>query len=110
MVWDWKTLELKRQFQAMKLGAYSLAYSPDGRRLAVGGSGDEAVKIWDTTAWDELLSLKGDGVRFDPVRFSPDGRFLLGVNANGKAYLWSAPTWEEIHAVEAKDKTESQQP
>jgi eukaryotic-like serine/threonine-protein kinase len=97
MIWDWKTLEPRRQFQAMKVGAYSLAYSPDGRRLAIGGSDDEAVKVYDTGTWDELLTLKGDAVRFEPVMFSPDGRFLLGVS-NGKGYLWSAPSLEESTA------------
>ena len=40
------------------------------------------------------------------LKFSPDGRYLLGTtsrdiyNMTGHAYLWFAPTLEEIEAVE----------
>ena len=35
--WDSQTGQLISSFQGNELGVYSLAFSPDGRRLAVGG-------------------------------------------------------------------------
>ena len=43
-------------------------------------------------------------------RFSPDGRILMAINTAGLLYLWSAPSWEEIAAAEAKEKAGGKQP
>jgi hypothetical protein len=49
-----------------------------------------------------VLTLSGEGSRFGVLNFSPDGRYLLAINDAGLAHLWTAPTWEEIAAEEAK--------
>lgn len=35
---------------------------------------------------------------------------VMAINPVGLAYLWSAPSWEEIAAAEAKEKAEVNQP
>jgi WD40 repeat protein len=39
---------------AHALGVWTVAYSPDGKRIACGG-GDGTVKVWDATAGPETL-------------------------------------------------------
>jgi len=86
---------------------YSPALSPDGRRLATGGSSPkDAVKLWDLVAHRELLSLQGEGQFFAQLGFSPDGTMLAAVSLDGIAHLWRAPSWEEIAAAEKKQKTQ----
>jgi WD40 repeat protein len=102
-LWDVATLQPVATLKGFLLGAHSVAFSPDGRRLAAGSNGREAVKLWDVETRQEVLTLSGEGSRFGGLNFSPDGRYLLAINDAGLAHLWTAPTWEEVAAEEAKD-------
>src|SRR5205823_6511267 len=53
----------------------SLAFSPDGKRLA-SGSGDRTVRVWDLASGKELLQLRGHTGIVTCVAFSPDGKRL----------------------------------
>jgi WD40 repeat protein len=102
-LWDVATLQPVATLKGFLLGAHSVAFSPDGRRLAAGSNGREAVKLWDVETRQELLTLSGEGSLFIGLSFSPDGRYLMAINEAGLAHIWTAPTWEEIAAEEAKD-------
>jgi WD40 repeat protein len=102
-LWDVATQQPVAKLKGFLLGAHSVAFSPDGRRLAAGSNGQEAVKLWDVETQQEVLTLSGEGSRFVSLSFSPDGRYLMAINEAGLAHLWTAPTWEEIAAEEAKD-------
>ena len=114
-IWDVATLKELATLKGFRLGSHSVAFSTDSRRLAAGSNRREAVKLWDVETWQEVLTLSGEGSRFGGLTFSPDGRYLLAINDAGLAHLWTAPTWEEIAAEEAKDSpgqqnTQSKQP
>jgi WD40 repeat protein len=104
-LWDMATLQPIGRLKGFLLGTHSVAFSPDGKRLAAGSNGQEAVKLWDTETWQELLTLSGEGSVFYRLKFSPDGRYLMAFNFNGLIHLWSAPNWEEIKAAEEADPT-----
>jgi WD40 repeat protein len=103
-LWDMATFQPLDAFRGFALSAHSVAFSPDGQRLAAGGDGKEAVKLWDTGTRQEVLTLSGEGSAFRGLKFSPDGRYLLAINRAGLAHLWSAPSLAEIEAAEATDK------
>lgn len=88
-------------FRGFLLGVHSVAFSPDGARLAVGSNWKEAVKLWDTQSLQELLTLEGQGSFFYSSAFSPDGNILASLaGQSGKLHLWRAPSWEEIEKSE----------
>jgi WD40 repeat protein/DNA-binding SARP family transcriptional activator len=73
------------------LGLGDLALSPDGRTLAVVHP-DQGVEIIDATtlrrrAW---LTQSDTVVR---IRFTPDGRYIVGGSYKGWVRLWSTKTW-----------------
>src|SRR5262249_45339031 len=82
---------------SFKEGGNSVAFSPDGKRLAsTGGSGfEEKVKVWDARTGEKLLSLNGGG---SWVVFSPDGKRLAGKSGFGPGDLkgWDAQTGHEL--------------
>src|SRR5215510_1391000 len=58
----------------------SVAFSPDGKRLA--SAGDNCVKVTDLETGKELLKLKNSrGLHYFSVACSPDGRTLAGAQS-----------------------------
>ncbi len=95
-VWDMETTEALQMMRVFLLAPLSVAFSPDGDRLAAGGNGNEAVKLWATMNWQEMLTLAGEGTLFSFVAFSPDGQTLIARNSEGLLHIWSAPSLETI--------------
>ncbi|PWU18361.1 MAG: hypothetical protein C5B50_09230 [Verrucomicrobia bacterium] len=84
------------------LTAFSLAFSPDSTRLAVGNGTKEAIKIWDVETRRELLALPGNGGLFHNTAFASDESLLGSINEAGQLHLWRAPSWAEIELEEAR--------
>jgi WD40 repeat protein len=100
-LWETATRREMATLRGFLLGVHSVAFSPDGKRLAAGSAGQEAIKLWDMESQQELLSLEGQGSVFYSSAFSPDGNVLGSMNLyNRMLHLWRAPSWAEIDAAE----------
>ena len=66
-----------------------ISLSPDGRRLAVTRPPSGGVEIFDLTKGRRRASLLKAETVWDLVRFTPDGRYLVGGSYKGWARLWS---------------------
>ncbi|KAK3955856.1 hypothetical protein QBC32DRAFT_321280, partial [Pseudoneurospora amorphoporcata] len=65
----------------------SVAFSPDGQRLA-SGSADNTIKIWDPASGSCLQTLEGYSNPVLSVAFSPDGQRLASCSEHHTIKIW----------------------
>jgi WD40 repeat protein/serine/threonine protein kinase len=97
--WEWYYWQRKASsghatLQGHTRGVESVAYSPDGARLA-SASSDQTVKVWDAATGREMLTLKGHTDGVESVAFSTDGRRIASAGWDKTAKVWDAATGQE---------------
>lgn len=70
---------------------YSLAFSPDGKYLAAGGTGN-TLKIWRLEDWAGVRTLTGHRSFVNSVAYSPDGKRLASASEDTTIKIWNAET------------------
>ena len=76
---------------------FSVAWHPDGIRLASGGSGDDGtVIIWDVTSGRALATLQGHDGPVYSVAWHPDGTQLASGADDGKVIIWDVASGQPL--------------
>ncbi len=79
-----------------------IAFSPD-RDLLASGSDDATIRLWDTTTYQPIRTLKTDGY-VTAIAFSPNGNSL--VTGSGKRIqMWNVRTWQPIFTISQGNST-----
>jgi len=80
----------------------SLAFSPDGSRLAVGGlTGwpNGAIWIYDTRTWAVTAQWKAANQNVTALVYTPDGTRLVSAGTDGLIRVWSVADGKELKVL-----------
>ena len=70
---------------------FSVAFSPDGRKIAT-GSRNKTIRLWDTDTGQHLRTITGHTDSVYAVAFSPDGRKIASGGRYGTVHFWDVDT------------------
>src|SRR5439155_1084357 len=77
----------------------SVAYSPDGKRLATGSVRGQ-MAMWDAQTGERLLTLEGHSASIRCLAFSPDGKRLASASPDKTVTLWDAESGQLLHTLQ----------
>ncbi|MFN7765752.1 MAG: TIR domain-containing protein, partial [Planctomycetaceae bacterium] len=84
----------KTTFRGHTGPVFSVAYSPDGKRI-VSGSQDNTLKVWDAATGQATLTLTGHTATVTSVAYSPDGKRIVSGSFDNTLKVWDAATGQE---------------
>ncbi|MCY3017652.1 MAG: WD40 repeat domain-containing protein [Planctomycetota bacterium] len=84
-----------RTFSGHTYYVSGIAFSPNGE-LALSGSYDKTVKLWDVATGRELRTFSGHAEAVTSVGFSPDGKMALSGSIDMTLKLWEVATGREL--------------
>ena len=97
LIWDTQTGQIVHRLNLPPRPGiwptHDLAWSPDGTRIVIAGSGRDAIQIWNARSGthERSLTVTADDddanveSRVVSVRFSPDGRLLASVTGTARS-------------------------
>jgi WD40 repeat protein len=96
-LWDVATGKEVRKFPGFKAWVNALAFSPDGKTLAVAGAESRTLYLWDVATGKDLRPGPGHRGAVQAVGFSADGRLLTTAgcgrdDAGQSVCVWEAAT------------------
>jgi WD40 repeat protein len=102
-LWDAQRVERNGSLRGHDSFVYSVAFHPDGERVA-SSAWDGTVRVWEATTGREIRRLTYPyprGIDFPvvpSVAFDPGGKFVAAFGRDGAVHFWDLTTWVEAFA------------
>ena len=84
-----------RRWSRATTAVLAVAFSPDGKRLAVGGA-DRALRVFDVATGERLAEVEDHADWVLDVAYSPDGTRLATASRDKTSKLFDAETFESL--------------
>jgi eukaryotic-like serine/threonine-protein kinase len=102
IIWDVETGQMIRKFDGQLGVVLSLAYSPDGQRIASSSINPEnTFVVWEARTGEIIKTVAGHTSQIHRLRYSPDGRLIASSDTDGAVHLWDADSLTEIRKIDA---------
>ena len=99
--WEWNYLIRLCRVEPVilqdKTEVNSLAFSPDGERLASAG-GDGSVKVWNGKTDQVIQTFNAHPGFVSSVMFHPDGKYLASTGGDQQVKVWDLTTGQKLFA------------
>jgi WD40 repeat protein len=90
--------QLQRTLEGHTSNVWSLAFSPNGQRLA-SGSFDKTIVLWDPSTGQNVSTLQGHTNFVRSVAFTPSGARLLSGGDDGTVRVWDVEADQLLHTA-----------
>jgi WD40 repeat protein/serine/threonine protein kinase/tetratricopeptide (TPR) repeat protein len=94
-LWNARTGAEIRTIEGHTSDLQTVAFSPDGKRLASAGW-DNKIKVWDLASGKGPVTIDRHSGVVHQVSFSPDGRFVASASWDGTVGLWDSSSGTEV--------------
>ncbi|OBT39030.1 hypothetical protein VE00_10813 [Pseudogymnoascus sp. WSF 3629] len=98
-IWNARTGLLLQILEGHTSAVFSVAFSPDGTKLA-SASYNKTARVWDVVTGTLLLTLRGHTSAVFSVAFSPDGTKLASASYDKTLNIWDAVTGALLQTLE----------
>ncbi len=98
VLWDTRTLRVRRSLRGDTDPACRVAVSPDGARVACAAL-DESILVWDVLTGRLAAEMRGHSAPVRCVAFGPGGRQVVSGSIDGTARVWDVARGVEVDAA-----------
>ena len=81
------------------VGVASVAFSPDGKRIATAYQDDNVARVWDGALKHCLRLLRGHTGKVNSVAFSRDGKYMVTASDDATARVWDAASGKSVRVL-----------
>jgi WD40 repeat protein len=100
-IWDAATGKEIQQLESKDGTSQLVAWSPDGRLIAVGYS-DPVVRIWDGELLKPVTRFSRHADRLVDLDFAPNSQRVVSIDTGRQVLIWEALTGSVVHSLRAR--------